>query len=131
MIPNQPNILVFFTDQQRWDTGGCYGVSPMNLTPALDAMVARGTRLEHSFTVQPVCGPARACFQTGLYGTQHGVWRNGIPLAPQHRTLAHRLGAAGYWTGYIGKWHLAAAEPVPEPERGGYADYWLGSNMLE
>ena len=34
-----PNVLVFFTDQQRWDTLGCYG-NPMGLTPNLDRMAA-------------------------------------------------------------------------------------------
>ena len=61
----KPNVLVVFTDQQRWDTCGCYG-NPMSLTPNLDAMARRGTLFEHAFTPQPVCGPARACLQTGM-----------------------------------------------------------------
>ncbi len=126
----KPNILVFFTDQQRWDTCGCYG-NPMNLTPELDKMAARGTLLKNSFSVQPVCAPARGSFQTGLFGTQHGVWRNGIPLDKKHATLAGLFGKAGYYTGYIGKWHLASVEPVPEGLRGGYNDYWLGADALE
>lgn len=130
--PTRPNIVVFFTDQQRWDTCGCYRANPMRLTPNLDRMAARGTLLRNSFTCQPVCAPARGSFQTGLYATQHGVWRNGIPLPPGSPTLATRLKEAGYTTGYIGKWHLADSEkgPVPVEERGGY-DYWLASDVLE
>src|SRR5947199_7208072 len=98
--------------------------------PNLDRMAQRGTHLFHSFTCQPVCGPARSCLQTGLYATTTGCFRNGIALPPGARTLAHHFGEAGYDTGYIGKWHLAAAEPVPEAKRGGY-QYWLAANVLE
>ncbi|MDA0710663.1 MAG: sulfatase-like hydrolase/transferase [bacterium] len=128
-MANRPNVLVFFTDQQRWDTSGLHG-NPMDLTPNFDAMAMRGTHLAHSYTCQPVCGPARSCLQTGLYGTQTGSFRNGIPLAKNLKTLAHHFSGAGYDTGYIGKWHLASQDPVVEEERGGY-EYWLGANVLE
>jgi hypothetical protein len=65
----RPNVPIFFTDQQRWDTCGCYGETPLDLTPNLDRMARRGTLLRHSFTCQPVCAPARGSFQTGLYAT--------------------------------------------------------------
>ncbi|ANE45908.1 arylsulfatase [Paenibacillus swuensis] len=125
----QPNIIVFFTDQQRWDTAGVHG-NPLGLTPNFDRVAVRGTHLYHSFTCQPVCGPARSAMQTGLYPTTTGCHRNQIPLPEGTRTLAHYFREAGYRTGYIGKWHLADENPVPEAKRGGY-DYWLGANALE
>jgi arylsulfatase A-like enzyme len=125
----RPNVVVFFTDQQRWDTTGAHG-NPLDLTPNFDRMTAEGTHVRYAFTPQPVCGPARACLQTGLYATQVGCFLNGIALPPDTQTLAHYFGAAGYQTGYIGKWHLADADPVPERQRGGYR-YWLASNALE
>ncbi|CAG7649320.1 sulfatase-like hydrolase/transferase [Paenibacillus allorhizosphaerae] len=124
----RPNVIVFFTDQQRWDTTGVHG-NPLQLTPNFDRMALQGTHLYHSFTCQPVCGPARSCLQTGLYATTSGCWRNGIPLG-QQKTLAHYFKESGYSTGYIGKWHLASDEPVPEEQRGGY-EYWLAANLLE
>ncbi len=132
----RPNVIVFFTDQQRWDTCGCYGANPMNLTPVLDRMASRGTRFESAFTVQPVCGPARACLQTGKYATRTGCWCNGLGLPPDEPTLARWFGAAGYLTAYIGKWHLAGTDGsgehglVPPELRGGY-EYWLAANILE
>lgn len=125
----QPNVIVFFTDQQRWDTTGVHG-NPLELTPNFDRLAQRGTHLYHSFTCQPVCGPARSCLQTGQYATSTGCTRNGIPLPADTRTLAHSFNEAGYRTGYIGKWHLADEEPVPAGKRGGYTD-WLASNLLE
>ena len=40
-----PNIVVFFTDQQRWDTMGLHG-NPMGLTPKLDRLARQHTHLE-------------------------------------------------------------------------------------
>lgn len=124
-----PNVVVFFTDQQRWDCSGLHG-NPLDLMPNFDRMAQRGTHVFNSFTCQPVCGPARACLQTGLYATTTGCYRNGIPLPADATTLAHHFADAGYKTGYIGKWHLAGDEPVPENQRGGY-DFWLAANVLE
>ncbi len=126
----RPNIIVFFTDQQRWDTTGVHG-NPLGLTPNFDRMALNGTHLYNTFTPQPVCGPARACLQTGKYATTVGCHRNSIPLPQNEKTLAHYFKGAGYKTGYIGKWHLASSRfAVSEEERGGY-DYWLGANALE
>ncbi|MGW5365074.1 sulfatase-like hydrolase/transferase [Actinopolymorpha pittospori] len=127
-----PNVVVFFTDQQRWDTTGLHG-NPLELTPNLDRLARQGTHLHHSFTCQPVCAPSRAVLQTGQYPTTTGVFRNGLRLPPTVPTLAHHFGDAGYATGYIGKWHLgdrASLGPVAPEQRGGY-QYWLASNALE
>jgi len=128
----RPNVIVFFTDQQRWDTMGAHG-NPLDLTPNLDRVAGRSTFLRNAFTCQPVCGPARSCMQTGRYATQTTCFRNGVTLPGSETTLAHCFRDAGYATGYIGKWHLASPEhvgPVPEELRGGY-ESWLGANALE
>jgi arylsulfatase A-like enzyme len=144
----KPNILFFFSDQQRWDTVGCYGQS-LDITPNLDRIVQKGIRFEHAYTCQPVCGPARACIQTGRYATEIGCHINGIALPENEKTIAHYLSDAGYEVGYIGKWHLASTipwgtmdpkaypledymtVPIPEHKRGGYNDYWIASDILE
>ncbi len=132
----QPSVILFLTDQQRWDTTGLHG-NPLGLTPNLDRLAQRGTHFAHSFTCQPVCGPARSCLQTGQYATTTGVWRNGLPLPTDRPTLATCFNDAGYHTGYIGKWHLSGVEhapghggAVPRDKRGGYTD-WLACEALE
>lgn len=128
----RPNVIVFFTDQQRWDTSGLHG-NPLELTPHFDRLATRGTHVAYSFTCQPVCGPARACLQTGQYATRIGCWHNGMTLPRTTRTLAHAFRAGGYTTGYIGKWHLGnrnVAGPVAPAQRGGY-QHWLAANVLE
>ncbi len=125
----RPNVIVFFTDQQRWDTTGVHG-NPLGLTPNFDRFAQSGTHLYNTFTCQPVCAPARASLQTGMYATNTGVFRNDAPLKPGLKTLANYFNAAGYHTGYIGKWHLANDEPVPIEQQGGY-QYWLAANIVE
>lgn len=127
----RPNVIVFFTDQQRWDTTGVHG-NPLGLTPNFDRMAREGTHLEYAFTCQPVCAPARSSLQTGLYATETGCYRNGIPLREELPTLADYYNEAGYDTGYIGKWHLAVTRdrPVPPNLRGRYR-YWLAADSLE
>ena len=135
---DHPNVLVVLTDQQRWDTVGAYG-SAMDLTPNLDAMADRGTRLDRCFSSNPVCGPQRASLQTGQYPTEVGVHRNltdgtgDSPIRRVETTLADAFAGAGYRTGYVGKWHLADTrrDPVPEHLRGGYRDYWVAADALE
>jgi arylsulfatase A-like enzyme len=140
----RPNILFLFSDQQRWDTLGCYGElgRELNLTPNLDQLASEGVRFERAFTPQPVCGPTRAVLQTGQYATQVGVPTNHCVPTPGSMQLAPAMSAAGYQTAYIGKWHLASsgrdggaddflAKPVPPERRGGYADYWLAADILE
>ena len=132
----RPNIIFYFSDQQRWDTLGCYG-QKLPVTPVLDRLAREGTLFQNAFTCQPVCGPARACLQTGVYATQIGCPINNRSLPENADTLARRLNAAGYDTAYIGKWHLASDEqvsywhaPVPPERRGGYR-YWMASDTLE
>lgn len=142
----RPNVLVVLSDQQRPDSCGVFG-QRLPVTPRLDALAADGVAFDQAFTVQPVCGPARAVIQTGLYPTTTGCWRNGIALPPSATTLAERMTALGYATGYIGKWHLASnrgrnlpadrptarfgQRPVPPERRGGYRDVWVAADALE
>lgn len=129
----RPNIIFYFSDQQRWDTLGCYG-QPLDVTPNLDRLAKEGTLFEQVFTCQPVCGPARACLQSGKYATQIGCHRNAQALPENITTLADYFHRAGYETAYVGKWHLASnrssyealedeenfeTRAVPENRRGG------------
>ncbi|MFC1463053.1 sulfatase-like hydrolase/transferase, partial [Verrucomicrobiota bacterium] len=145
-----PNIIFFFTDQQRWDTCGCYRDTPIlsgegqadSVTPNIDRLAARGVRFKNAFTCQPVCGPARACIQTGKYATELGCHTNHRMLPLDEKTIANHFSENGYEVGYIGKWHLASCGPkdgpddfrelpVPPERRGGYKDHWIAADVLE
>ncbi len=131
----KPNIIFYFSDQQRWDTVND------SLMPNVTQLGEDGVLFENSFTCQPVCGPARACLQTGQYATQNKCYWNGIALPEDTRTLAHLFNENGYDTAYIGKWHLASDRypgigvhcektAVPVERQGGYK-YWRAADVLE
>ena len=140
-MPN--NIIFYFTDQQRWDTCGCFG-QPLPITPNLDRLANQGVKFDNAFSPQPVCGPCRALFQTGKYPTETGCFRNNIMLPAGVKTLGAYMEEAGYETAYIGKWHLASdgeldkppvidhtVTAVPRQLRGGYTGYWRAADVLE
>lgn len=131
----QKNIIFYFSDQQRWDTVN------QQVTPNLTQLASEGVKFENNFTCQPVCGPARACLQTGMYATQCGCYWNGIPLPKDATPLAHYFNEAGYQTAYIGKWHLASdrlpgiglhceSTAIPKEKQGEY-QYFRGADVLE
>lgn len=143
METHRPNIVFYFSDQQRWDTIGCYG-QKLNVTPNLDKLADDGVIFEEAYTAQPVCGPCRAIFQSGQYPTSIGCFRNNQPLPLNIKTLADYFSEAGYETAYVGKWHLASEgeleqkpyldfqhSPVPLERRGGYKGFWRASDVLE
>ena len=132
----KPNIIFYFSDQQRSDTVN------RTVMPNLMELADEGILFENSYTCQPVCGPARACIQTGVYASQNKCFFNGIPLPVSIKPLAEYFNDAGYETAYIGKWHLASdripgvgfhceTSPVPYEKRGGYKDYWMAADVLE
>jgi len=132
----QPNVLFLFTDQQRWDSVGVYG-QRLDVTPRLDRFAGEGVRFEHAFTCQPVCGPARACLQTGRFATETGCFINGIALPQGGPTVARYLHDAGYDVAYVGKWHLASNQfeynqrAIPPERRGGFDGYWVAADLPE
>ncbi len=140
-MPN--NIIFYFTDQQRWDTCGCFG-QPLNITPNLDQLAREGVKFDNAFSPQPVCGPCRALFQTGKWPTETGCFRNNIMLPAGVKTLGNYIEEAGYETAYIGKWHLASdgelekpptidhtVTAIPRELRGGYTGFWRTADVLE
>jgi uncharacterized sulfatase len=137
------NILLYFTDQQRADTCGCFG-QPLRITPNLDALAREGVQFDNAFSPQPVCGPFRAVLQTGKYSTETGCFRNSIMLPSHVKTMANYIEAAGYETAYVGKWHLASngklekkplinyqTSAIPRELRGGYSGFWRAADVLE
>ena len=96
----KPNILLVTIDTLRADRIG------RGLTPAIDALAARGVRYTSARATAPLTLPSHASILTGTLPPEHGVRVNGVPLA-MRPTLARALADAGYRTGaFVGAYVL-------------------------
>ncbi len=107
---SSPNILFLMTDQMQARV-----LEPDNpcQTPNLDRLAAAGVRFRRAYTPNAVCSPARASLMTGLLPHNHGVLfvehtvdADQARLRTPYLHWADQLTAAGYHTGYFGKWHV-------------------------
>lgn len=106
----RPNILWICSDQQRWDTLGCYG-NRFVLTPNLDRLAGQAAVFEHAYSQSPVCTPSRAGFLTGRYPRTTRCRQNGQDIPPDEVLVTRLLADNGYTCGLSGKLHLSACQP--------------------
>ncbi len=143
----RPNILLIVGDDMGYADIGLNGCKDIP-TPNIDKLAASGTRCSNGYVSGPYCSPSRAGMLTGRYQTRFGHefnpkgeepkgvkpangkknakpqtaaatqadWAPGLPLT--ETTMADRLKAAGYKTGWVGKWHLGAELPYVPQNRG-------------
>src|SRR5579872_3957364 len=104
----RPNVLFFLPDQVRKCELGCYGGGENSPTPNVDRLAQQGVRFQNCLSTYPLCTPYRAMLQTGRLPSISGGVMNWINLPATGHSMGEDFNAAGYNTGYIGKWHLAA-----------------------
>ncbi len=100
-----PNILLLFTDQQRFDTIAALG-NPVIKTPAMDRLANEGTAFTRAYTPSPVCAPGRCSLVTGQPAHITGCSDNS-PLLKDMPSFIEHLSDAGYQTHGVGKMHFA------------------------
>jgi arylsulfatase A-like enzyme len=120
-----PNILIVLADQWRAQAFGFAG-DPNVRTPNFDRLAGESVRFMNAVSGMPVCSPTRASLLTGQRPLTHGVFLNDVPLRTNAVSIATVLKAAGYDTGFIGKWHIdgrGRSNFIPRERRQGF-DYW-------
>lgn len=127
----RPNVLLVIADEWRAQAFGYRGDENAP-TSAFDQFAQQSVDFTRAVSGAPVCCPARASLMTGQYPLTHRVYLNDVPLKPKGTTLGEAFAGAGYFTGYIGKWHLHGSpeghyerrlQYVPPEDRFGF-EYW-------
>lgn len=131
MSRTRPNILFFFTDDQRFNTLNALG-NPEIITPVMDRLVAQGTAFTHAHVmggcVGAICMPSRAMLMTGR--TLFHIEKNGSVIPEAHRMFPEHFRAQGYATFGTGKWHngtdayARCFSDGGENFFGGMSDHW-------
>ena len=127
MSDTRPNVLWICTDQQRFDTLGCYD-QPFVQTPNLDQLAENGVLFERCYSQSPVCTPSRASFLTGRYPRTTRCRQNGQSIPEDEVLITSILANAGYSCGLSGKLHLSTCNPSVRPSGehridDGYAEF--------
>ncbi len=111
---NPLNVVFILSDDHRYDVMSFLG-HPWVETPAMDAMARDGVYFENAMVTTSLCSPSRASILTGQYMHNHGVVDNNVLTPPDTKFFPQYLQAAGYQTGYFGKWHMGGHSDAPRP----------------
>ena len=144
---DRPNIVLIMAD----DLGGrdlpVYG-NKFNEAPNIDRLATEGILFSNAYAA-PVCSPTRASIQAGQYPARVGIfdfipghWRPYEEVTvPVHRvqhlpddivTIGDAMQAAGYKTGYFGKWHLGDdTEHLPDARGYDQAHMYAGGGFYQ
>ena len=121
----RPNLVLVVIDDLRWDAPGFMG-NGLVRTPHLDGLASAGVVFDRCFVTTSICAVSRASFLTGQWMKRHGVtdFATGLTAEQWGGTYPARLRAAGYRTGFIGKFGVGNAAAVAAAER--QFDFWRG-----
>ena len=106
----RPNFLVLVTDDQRRDAIG-YAGNPILETPHMDGLARRGVWFSQAYVTTPICAASRASLLTGQWERRHRFTFGAEPLDERAvaETYPSVLRAAGYRTGFVGKFGVRVA----------------------
>ena len=139
----RPNIIFILADDMGYCDLACYGNKYIE-TPNIDRLAATGTSFTQAYAGSGISSPSRCALMTGrntgnttirdnfaVQGGLQGLKGTNVirrmHLLPNDTTLATVLGAAGYRTCLVNKWHLDGFNPGATPLNRGFDEVygWL------
>ncbi len=125
----RPNLILIFTDDQRFDAVGYAGNTAVS-TPHLDALAREALVFENCYVNTSICAVNRANVMAGQYPGRHGIDDFFKVFSEQQLrdTVPGRLQAAGYQTAFFGKWGIGDS-PEKTHAAAEVFDYWAGQPM--
>ncbi|NQU84474.1 MAG: sulfatase-like hydrolase/transferase [Mariniphaga sp.] len=114
----RPNIVIFFSDDMRDVDVSMYGRNQP--TPNLQRLTDAGILFNNAYCSSGMCTPSRYTLMTGNFAgrcqTEDFLESNPLNepyaiawnthLSEKDKTIAEYLNEAGYYTGYVGKYHM-------------------------
>jgi arylsulfatase A-like enzyme len=104
------NIIFLSADQHHYSALSAYG-NKYCKTPNLDKLTEQAVNFDLSYSPNPVCGPARSSWFSGLMPSENGVINNTPEggMRKDHPTLGQWLSERSQYSNvYAGKWHIAS-----------------------
>ena len=111
----KPNIILLLVDDVPPSYFGCYsGKTP---TPHINQLAKEGVQFTQAYSASSMSNPSRYTLLTGQYpGRNAGVLKTAgendtyfigqnTLWTEQNPSIARVLKSAGYYTGFVGKWH--------------------------
>ena len=143
--PEQPNIVFILADDMGYGDLACYGNKYIR-TPNIDRLAATGTSFTQAYAGSGISSPSRCslmtgknsgntrirdnqCYAGGMAGLK--IQTNGdttivrrANLLPEDVTLGNVVGAGGYRTCLVNKWHLDGYDPGAAPNHRGFDEFY-------
>ena len=143
--PERPNIVFILADDMGYGDLACYGNRYIQ-TPNIDRLARTGTSFTQAYAGSGISSPSRCSLMTGLSSGHSRIRDNqcyaggltGLKinprgdttivrranLLPEDTTLATVVGAAGYRTCLVNKWHLDGYNPQAAPNHRGFDEFY-------
>ena len=143
--PERPNIIFILADDMGYGDLACYGNRYIQ-TPNIDRLARTGTSFTQAYAGSGISSPSRCSLMTGKNSGNTRIRDNqcyaggmtGLKINPKGDTTIVRranllaedvtlgtvVGAAGYRTCLVNKWHLDGYDPQAAPNHRGFDEFY-------
>ena len=108
---DKPNILIIHTDDLGYHDLSFTG-SQLYDTPNIDVLAKESVSFTNAYSSYPRCTPSRYGMITGMYPVNEN--KGNLGAIPDDKNMIKQFVNAGYYSSYVGKWHLGKGASNPD-----------------